>query len=120
MAARYGYTMGRREMRRNRRAARPHLRVVLGPADSGATEHDVLNWSLGGVLVAAGDTAGTFAAGAVLSGVLKRATAADQIGFTATVIRGEAESGHLALMFEALDEGLFAFFERCAAAALKR
>ena len=115
MAARYGYTMGRREMRRNRRAARPHLRVEIGGG-----EFDVMNWSLGGVLVAAGEAAFTFTAGAVLPGVLKRGTDPDRVEFTASVIRADTDTGQLALMFEALDEGLFAFFERCMAAALRR
>lgn len=114
MAARYGYTMGRREMRRNRRASRPHLRVEIGGA-----EFDVLNWSLGGLLVAAGAAAGMFTEGSVVPGAVKRPTGADRVVFSAVVVRGDGATGELAVMFETLDESLFAFFERCMAAALK-
>jgi hypothetical protein len=115
MAARYSYTMGKRELRRNRRRARPHLRVRIGEH-----EHDVLNWSLGGVLVAAGRGAGGFAEGVVVRGVMLRADGSDRVEFTAVAARVDAGSGHLALMFETLEEELFAFFERAMAAALRR
>ena len=107
--ARITYIKGSRDLRKNRRALRPAIDVLV----AGET-FQTANWSLGGLLLPMGEAAAGLQPGSPVRGTLSIGSRADlkPVDFTAAVVRVE-DNGQVGLMFEGIDEPLFDFFDRC-------
>jgi hypothetical protein len=107
--ARIIYTKGTREQRKDRRALRPTLDIAIG----GET-YPTANWSLGGLLVQMGAAAAGLGPRSPVTGVMAMddRPGIEPVAFSASVVRVDP-NGLVALVFDRIDEAMFAFFERC-------